>query len=78
MISDTPGRGGRGVLKKGRFLRTSFVDGPLSPRQAQELKGDHNMDASKTLAKTSIALRAARFQFHLTRCLRTLAARARS
>ena len=29
MISDTPGRGGEGGSKKGKFLRTSFMDGPL-------------------------------------------------
>ena len=29
MISDTPGRGGEGGQKKGKFLRTSFMDGPL-------------------------------------------------
>ena len=28
VISDTPGRGGEGGSKKGKFLRTSFVDGP--------------------------------------------------
>ena len=28
VISDTPGRGGRGGSKKGKFLRTSLVDGP--------------------------------------------------
>ena len=28
MISDTPGRGGEGESKKGKFLRTSFMDGP--------------------------------------------------
>ena len=30
MISDTPGRGGEGGSKKGKFLRTSFMDGPLA------------------------------------------------
>ena len=32
MISDTPGRGGGGGggSKKGKFLRTSFMDGPQS------------------------------------------------
>ena len=29
VISDTPGRGGEGGSKKGKFLRTSFMDGPL-------------------------------------------------
>ena len=29
MISDTPGRGGEGGSRKGKFLRTSFMDGPL-------------------------------------------------
>ena len=29
VILDTPGRGGEGGSKKGKFLRTSFVDGPL-------------------------------------------------
>ena len=29
MISDTPGRGGEGGSKKGKFLQTSFMDGPL-------------------------------------------------
>ena len=28
VISDTPGRGGEGGSKKGKFLRTSFMDGP--------------------------------------------------
>ena len=28
VISDTPGRGGGGGSKKGKFLRTSFMDGP--------------------------------------------------
>ena len=32
VISDTPGRGGEGGSKKGRFLRTSFMDGPLGVR----------------------------------------------
>ena len=30
VISDTPGRGGEGGSKKGKFLRTSFMDGPLA------------------------------------------------
>ena len=30
VISDTPGRGGEGGSKKGKFLRTSFIDGPLA------------------------------------------------
>ena len=30
VISDTPGRGGRGGSKKVKFLRTSFMDDPLS------------------------------------------------
>ena len=33
MISDTPGRGGEGGSKKGKFLRTSFMDGPLVKAQ---------------------------------------------
>ena len=28
VILDTPGRGGEGGSKKGKFLRTSFMDGP--------------------------------------------------
>ena len=28
VISDTPGRGGEGGSKKGKFLRTSFMDDP--------------------------------------------------
>ena len=29
VILDTPGRGGEGGSKKGKFLRTSFMDGSL-------------------------------------------------
>ena len=29
VISDTPVRGGEGGSKKGKFLRTSYMDGPL-------------------------------------------------
>ena len=30
VIADTPGRGGEGGSKKGKFLRKSFMDGPLT------------------------------------------------
>ena len=37
VISDTPGRGGEGGSKKGKFLRTSFMDGPKGAVDFQTL-----------------------------------------
>ena len=37
VISDTPGRGGEGGSKKCKFLRTSFMDGPLDSQMYNKL-----------------------------------------